>query len=180
MISRTTIDLVRKVYINEFRRVFFEMGDVHLEPALRTSTGLLATEGELRLPVRLDLLPKAGGSSIMIDSPTRPQIELWESMIGDCHVSIRPFTWDYARVSIYGVFDNWTPIKEWFFRWFDPDDQNCLNKEGLYGVVHFLSDPEIEEGVASLTVDFGSAPIEAFFSLLDAFLAMRPNRVEVA
>jgi hypothetical protein len=180
MIPRAAIESVRQVYVDEFRRILAETDDVHLEPALRTSDGALATDGELELPYRPDLLPKAGGPSIMIDSPTRPQIEQWESAVGAAQVSVSPFIWDYAKVSIVGPVDDWTPIKDWFFRWFDPDDQNSLTEEGLYGVVHYMSDPVVEEGVISITVDFGSAPTEAFFSLLDAALAMRPSRVEVA
>jgi len=49
--------------------------------------------------------------------------------------------------------------------WFDPEDQNPLDPVGLYGVVHFASDPEAVES-SKFFVDMGSAPVEALLALM--------------
>jgi hypothetical protein len=182
MIDRKTIEPARAIYIAQLQRVMASLGDPHVEPALRQSDGTLATDGELQLPYRMDLMPDDVGASIMVDSPTRSQIVPWQTRLGAVDISIAPFVWDHATVSIRGLPEgtSWEPLRQWFLQWFDIEDEDPLNEEGLYGVVHYLSDPEAVSGGSAITIDFGSAPIEAFDSLMDALVSMRPRRIEVS
>jgi hypothetical protein len=180
MVPRATIEPVRALYLEQFRRVVSATANAQLEPALRNSDGALATDGKLRLPYRPDLLPRSGGPSITIDAPERARIQPCATHYGSTQISVAPFSWDGANVSVLGDDGNWVPARQWFYRWFDPEDKNVLNEEGFHGVVHFMSDPEAIKGGASVTIDFGSAPIEAFDSLLEALVTMRPRRIEVA
>ena len=179
MIQTTLIDAVRKLYIEEFRRIISEKSDFHLEPALRTSDGALALDGDLQLPYRPDLLPKAGGDSIMVDSPAFASFDPWEVQMGAVEMWVAPFIWDQMEVSLIGADENWGPVQRWFYQWFDPEDRNSLNPEGFYGVVHYMSDPEVVGDRATLVIDLGTAPIEAFTALLHALVAMRPARIEI-
>jgi len=181
MIPRAIIKPARALYIAEFQRVVVAMGEAHVEPALRQSDGTLATDGELQLPYRMDLLPEIGGPSVMVDSPIRAQIEPREMQRGPVQVSVTSFVWDYANISILGLPGNasWEPLRQWFLRWFDTEDEDPVNEEGLYGVAHFMSDPKEIPGGVSITIDFGSAPIESFDSLVHALVSMCPRRVEV-
>ena len=107
----------------------------------------------------------------MVDSPSRVEFALFEVPHSkSLSVTIAPFVWDYCQIFIPNgpkrfSFD---PIKAWFLRWFDPNDENAADGAGLFGVVHFLSDPQQKEDGVSFAIDFGSAPIEAFEQLLVA------------
>jgi hypothetical protein len=50
--------------------------------------------------------------------------------------------------------------------WFDSEDRNRPDSLGLYGVVHFASDPEPVGGGSKFSVDLGSAPVESLLSLM--------------
>ena len=178
----STIQQARSHYIAQLQNAARAASPVHLEPALRTSDGSLALEGVLSLPFRPDLIPKAGGPSIMVDSTMRVPFDPWEHQVGSTRINVAPFIWDYVAVKLSGVAaeSDWDPLRQWFLRWFDTEDQNPLNSEGFYGVVHFIADPEPIAGGSSITIDLGSAPIECFESLLGALLSLRPTLIEVA
>lgn len=182
VVPRAAIEPARAIYVAQLQRVMTAMGDPHIEPALRQSDGSLATDGEFELPYRVDLMPEDGGESIMVDSPTRSPIAPWEALIGSVQLSVAPFVWDYATVSILGLPQGvtWEPLRQWFLRWFDTVDEAPLNEEGLYGVVHYMADPKAIAGGTSFTIDFGSAPLESFDSLIDALVSMRPRRIEIS
>jgi hypothetical protein len=182
VIPRATIEPARAIYVAQFQRVITAMGDPHIEPALRQSDGSLATDGELELPYRVDLMTEDGGESIMVDSPTRSPVAPWEAHIDSVDVSIAPFVWDCATVSVLGLPERESrePLRQWFLRWFDTEDEGPLNEEGLYGVVHYMADPKAIAGGMSITIDFGSASLESFDSLIDALVSMRPRRIEIA
>jgi hypothetical protein len=54
-------------------------------------------------------------------------------------------------------------MADWFEHWFDPDDRRLDQSAQLSGIVHSLL---IKPGV--IHVDFGTAPPEAFWGILDA------------
>jgi hypothetical protein len=180
MIPHRLINEARSLYLAEFGSVRARVPDAYLEPALRTADGTLATEGPLKLPYRADLINKDTGKSITVDSASRARMANFAETAEDVQISLQPFLWDYVTfvVKISGSPD-WLRIREWFFRWFDPDDTNALNDEGFYGVVHYLSEPHPSEGGATITVDFGSAPVEAFDDCIDTLVALRPERIEI-
>ena len=147
----------------------------HVEPAFRDQNGELATEGSLALPCRADYIPHEGdGKPKMVDSTSRLNFEAVELDYGDCIVRIGPFAWDWVRVTIGGLSEPEVAAasREWFLRWFDPQDTNEINDQGLYGVVHFLGDPKVVSDGIELTIDLGSAPPEA----LDDFFAQISKR----
>ncbi|MGO9484841.1 MAG: hypothetical protein ACLPX9_09710 [Rhodomicrobium sp.] len=77
-------------------------------------------------------------------------------------VSIEHLRWDDVV-----IYHNLTalppdPIKHWFRRWFDPDDERYDRGLGLSCVIHSLL---IRPGM--LSVDFGTAPPEAFWAMLE-------------
>jgi len=70
-------------------------------------------------------------------------------------------------------------VRDWFLRWFDLDDVNGKTPEGLFGVAHFISNPEDEADGVKLVVDFGSAPVCAFGELLDCFTEAGFTRCDI-
>lgn len=65
--------------------------------------------------------------------------------------------------------------------WFDIADQNSESEEGLYGVVHFVSDPETTgNGGWRMTADLGSSPARAVEDLMCRFAEAGAKELSVA
>lgn len=84
-------------------------------------------------------------------------------------IELISFCWDCMifRLSPTKSEEDWRWLASWFMRWFDPDDQNQKDEDGLYRVVHFVSDPEPVEDTVKFIVDFGSARTDSMADLLD-------------
>ena len=144
---------------------------VHVEPAMRDRDGNVvhAPDG-LKLPLRWDYYAEASPDEKNADSitlkMTDPVFAEWEHGM---RIEIISVCWDCMifRLSPTMADADWSFLSAWFMAWFDPEDLKPKCENGLYEVVHFVSDPEIHAGVARFIVDFGSAKIGAFISLLD-------------
>lgn len=171
----------RRRYLEEFRRQASSGLRFHIEPALRTKAGAVAVEGALQLPVRVDLVNKSDGSTIVVSTPTpRPAVRASREVSGVL-VSIESPVWDALSIRLRTCApSDFAALKGWYRTWFDEEDHNNLNDEGCYGVVHFLSDPKQVGGDTLLVADLGSAPIMAFDQLLVTLVGYQPGRIEIA
>jgi len=153
---------IRDLYINQFLDALKDHKDSIIEPAMRLENGCLALDGKLNLPLRLDLVHE--NASISVDSNKKLSFSeidfIWG---GSLKVGLNPFCWDSMVCTFDKTNDSdWTLLYEWFMKWFDEDDQSPALKNNLYGVVHFLSDPEPCALGFQINIDFGSSTIEAF------------------
>ena len=161
---------IRSTYVDVLAKVVSAQS-AHIEPAYRLVDGSLATEGALSLPSRTDLIPREGektNQAVMVDSNSKLGFEPFSFEIQSTTIVISPFGWDWVKLEVRGI-DNDTAtqtLKEWYLYWFDINDNNEPTSEGLYGVVHFLSDPEITSTGLRVNLDLGSAPTSAFEDLL--------------
>jgi len=148
-----------------------------LEPAARSADGAacFAPDG-LQLPLRFDLAyvddsgkwQSDNAESLTIRFNTTAYAE-WDRI----KITIHEIAWDYLRISaISPPVGDWEALRKWFLRWFDVTDENTSDKDGLSGVVHFISDPEIHDDGFQFFVDLGSAPIDAVSDLLDCLVSM--------
>ena len=142
----------------------------YVEPAYRQANGALATDGALDLPCRADFIPKEEEQAepSTVDSTTQLQFDAQTFDIGGTAISLSPFVWDWVSVEVAGLTSEsaLSVLKDWFLQWFDGDDQNNETEEGLFGVTHFMSEPEVTEEAVRVTVDLGSAPAEAVEDLM--------------
>ncbi len=143
-------------------------GDVHVEPALCDGEGKLVPEGDWDLPMRVDFLVR--GRESEPSEPVNPSRALSFDPVtyqaGQMEVEFHPFGWDWLPLFVDKEPDVVGPVlREWFLTWFDPEDKNEADEHGLYGVVHFLSDPEPSPGGAAVSIDLGSAPVACITSL---------------
>jgi hypothetical protein len=156
----------------------------HVEPAMRKQDGELATEGRLELPCRLDLIARDGtaaGTPITVSSRPNQTGGSEAARVRDCQVFISDFAWDALSLAAQGVppsaFDS--TCREWFLRWFDMDDSNPASALGLYGVVHFMSDP-VDDGVQiKAHFDLGSAPVAALAELIEELASKGASAVHL-
>ena len=183
------LDDIRERYLTQFRRTISEVKESGLEawtePAYRDEDGKLAREGELSLPMRLDLVGMADGEAkdrFRVDSDSMLSFEPIDFDWSDgLPTRVAPFHWDgcHVRVTGIGKAADCSHLCDWFDRWFDSEDTRQPDEHGLYGVVHFLSDPKQEGEALIFEVDFGSAPVEAFEEFLDALRDSGATKIEI-
>jgi hypothetical protein len=175
--------LVRNHYVDAFLAVVSEAGEseVVFEPVLRNSEGEPVGYGPLNLALRVDALQTTDGQSRMIDSPGVPKLPDLTTLVGGVQVTLKPFIWDFARVTVNHDSDPFPTdeLKDWFDDWFDADEQEELLENGLSGCIHFMSDPDTSDGQTSFTIDFGSAPEKAFTTLIECFQSVQDCVIEV-
>lgn len=89
-------------------------------------------------------------------------------------IATHEIAWDYLKISAFPLpSGDWESLRESFLRWFDAAEVNVPDADGLYGVVHFISDPEISDDGFQFFVDLGSSPIGALSDLLDCLASMQ-------
>lgn len=89
---------------------------------------------------------------------------------GDLNIELNPFFWHGCELIIKSNSKEnkeYEWLKKWTKKWIDEDDEFEINKNGLSGVIHNVSIPIFENNEISITVDLGSAPVEALIELLD-------------
>jgi len=180
---------IRQFYLDHFREILKEkrrlpMARIVAEPALRGPGGKVARQGNLKLPVRTDLVIRSStvneSISVAKEKPLdfEPVFVDWTPTL---KVLLAPFRWEECRVLAGGLANqsDWHPLVEWYERWFDEFDLKAPLKKDLQEVVHRLADPQVKDGMALLTVDLGSAPIAALEELLDALANLGASSLQV-
>ena len=180
------LDRVRQQYVERFIKTRDELlaeqnTRLILEPELRGSDGVIATEGALQLPLRTDMavIRDGGAKTLSIDTERMLSFEPISFMWGaGLEVRLAPFQWDAMRLQVpVPETTRWQPLQHWFWHWFKEDAGE--HNEALAGAVHFLSDPEVSDGAVTFAVDLGTAPVEAFEDLLDALEIMGVKHCEI-
>ncbi len=182
------LDQIRDYYVSRFIDAINEYSTADgvtlaHEPAFCDVHGDVATEGELALPSRGDLLVIRDGAvsdSVEIDTDGMLSFEpiAFHGLDSNLHVDLHPFQWNRMQLRIFGLKAevDWTPIRDWFIGWFQPNDP--ADNE-LLGGVHFLSDPEYRQEFSQFSIDLGTAPVESFEELLDAIGQMEAASVHI-
>jgi hypothetical protein len=150
---------------------------VIVEPALRNTAGeIVSAPDGLKLPLRYDLAAQSNDGAFQTENTDSTTINFSESVFvtweHTLRIEIQRLCWDYMmfEVRVDEAFD-WEWLRQWFLKWFDLDDSRSADTDGLYDVVHFVSDPEIDGNTARFFVDFGSSSTDALADLFDALKA---------
>jgi hypothetical protein len=107
-----------------------------------------------------------------VKNPEKPRLL---ELQPDRYLAFAPITWSFGSMVVRIVGLRWNSaiithdkprlqpecLAEWFETWFDPDDKRLDARADLSGVIHSLS-----ISGQSVSADFGSAPVGAFWSLL--------------
>jgi hypothetical protein len=181
------LDQVRQYYLDRLiaaaeKKARGKTSSVVLEPAFRNRDGIVAVAGDLQLALRKDIAIVRNGEVkelLTVDTKGMLTFDPIAFDWGDgLRVSMGPFQWQQMpfRVPRRKAM-GWQPLQDWFWRWFRQDDDG--GEDGLLGVVHFLSDPEVSGKSVAFEADLGSAPVEAFEELLDAIATLGAKRCEI-
>lgn len=162
---------VRQKYLAELEQFSSEhtAGPLIAEPFLGTSDGEIAREGALALGLRVDFAACQDGrtETISIDSASVHGFEPFAVSISGVDVDVSPFTWDNLELRIEGVEPGalQATVRAWAVEWFREDDPG--ENSDLHDCIHFLADPENHADGTRLTIDLGSARVEALLELID-------------
>jgi hypothetical protein len=165
------LDRIRRPYIDQLSHAATGPG-FHVEPVMRRADGSVAGDGLLDTPCRCDLVRKAMGGIQSVNATGCIRLEPVHLALDGVPVSISAFPWDWLTLRIAGIpdADANALMRNWFLRWFDRDDENPRNADGLYGVVHSLDDPVRVGGNLRFHIDLGSAPAGAVLQLVEDLL----------
>ncbi|MGO9122880.1 MAG: hypothetical protein ACLQPD_35325 [Desulfomonilaceae bacterium] len=188
-IRESCLDEIRELYLYMYAEAISECREdesveVSAEAAFSTSDGEPIGEGPLDLPLRTDIVLAQDGTvkeSFRVDSELRFYFETfsfdWEEKL---QVTLSPFQWDFCQAKLFGLQDSpdWKPLVDWFMSNFRESTQSDPG-EDFSGVVHYMSDPESQGDYYLVELDLGSAPVETFRTLLDAFILIGAKSVEI-
>lgn len=93
------------------------------------------------------------------------EFELIKEVWDDIEITLHPIVWNAIDFNIKGEFPNVEQLENWYKKWFDIKQRHKPNEQKLHQVVHKMSPPTQTEDGWTITVDFGSAEIEAFIAL---------------
>jgi hypothetical protein len=183
------LDEVRAFYLKEFASAAAYLAEdgseVWFEPAIRDEQGNLAYDGPLNLPMRADLISVRDGEPqdrLQVDTEAMLSFDAFSfEWPGGVELRLAPFQWEVCavRAKCVKVPVDWSPLKRWFLKWFDTEDTNKPNPQGFFEVLHFMSEPTLQGQTLSVSVDLGTAPVEAFEELIDALRNIGAAEVEV-
>ena len=124
------------------------------------------------LPYRLDVVHLGAGGAVqptVVDAGHDLSWEPETSQFGDFLAEIEAFVWHTCVVVGEPAPEPaaLSQLKDWFLRWFQREGHHGEKPFG--GVVHFMSEPQVDGDALRVQVDLGSAPPEALIDLLETF-----------
>lgn len=130
---------------------------------------------------------------LMWGDEQRPQVGKLDagriSLNGEPHVTNYPdgsrltldsFAWDDCELRVSPSMTNDALLREWCMRWIDRDERNQPDEDGLRSSIHAVAPPKDYDAGTLLYVDLGSAPPDAFTSLVAALVADGPRVIGVS
>jgi hypothetical protein len=139
---------------------------------------------KLRKPYRhytLDIFCRRGDKSGPIEvnltaaDAFDPVSERWQGL----GVALHPFVWNGLEFRIDGDLADDAALVAWMDRWMDIGDKKPKDANGLSEIVHNVTQPERTRDGWSFSVDFGSAPLDAFVELIEVVRASGAKKLEL-
>jgi hypothetical protein len=176
------LDAEREHYLSVYLRGIFEARDKHDEavPEVKVKT----TKEKLRKPYRyytLDIFCRRGDKSGPIEvnlaaaGAFRPVSENWRGL----DVTLHPFVWNGLEFRLDGDLADEAGLLAWMDRWMDIAEKKPKDENRLSQIVHNVTQPERTQTGWSFSVDFGSAPLDAFVELIEVVRASGTKRLEL-
>jgi hypothetical protein len=103
-----------------------------------------------------------GVEAVLFEPEHVLQFAPFSGVFGRMTLGVEALRWDV--VAVHHDLPVAPQLDKWFQRWFDPEDERHDPSARLGGIIHSLN---VIPGVVS--IDFGSAPAEALWQLLEHF-----------
>jgi hypothetical protein len=156
------LERVREHYLDQFRAFVakqslgFKDGSAEIKLKINGRTSLY------RDLVCIDLIRNASEPERFELEPDYLKFDPIAGTIGQMMFRMRGLRWDDANFTHDKPGFQPDCIAEWFETWFDPEDERADATGEFSGTIHSCMVSE-----QSVSVDFGSAPVDAFWSLLE-------------
>lgn len=181
---------VREHYLKHFRDILRErrrepQSHLVVEPIVKMGGVTPLREGALGLPRRLDLVVQNEEGAAQVAIQTRHGILMepidfaWTRAT---MVHIHPFRWEECPIRVPGYIadEQWGPLLNWFDKWFDEFENRVSLSKDVHEVIHGLSDPMFgDDDTTTVVIDLGSATLEGFEEMLDAFAEMETTSIHI-
>ncbi len=105
-----------------------------------------------------------------------PLFETWRNI----EIVLFPFVWHSMEFNITGPEPSIDQLQNWFTRWFDPKSRKRPDENGLHGVIHTMTPPLILEGGWQVTIDFGTAELDAFQAFFKQCRFSGAKKIEIS
>src|SRR5262249_2145724 len=143
-----------------------------------------ATEENPRKPYRyytLDIFCRRGEKSCPIEvnlaaaNAMTPVRENWQGL----DVTLHPFVWNGLEFRLDGDLADDARLVAWMDKWMDIAEKKPKDKNHLSQIAHNVTQPEKRRAGWSFSVDFGSAPLDAFVELIEVVRATGAKKLEL-
>jgi hypothetical protein len=176
------LDAERESYLAIYLRAISEARRAHDEavPEVKVET----TKEKFRKPYRyytLDIFCRRGDKSGPIEvniaaASAFPRVrENWQGL----DVTLHPFVWNGLEFRLDGDLADEARLLAWMDKWMDLPERKPKDENRLSQIVHNVTQPERTQSGWSFSVDFGSAPLDAFVELIDVVRASGAKRLEL-
>jgi hypothetical protein len=157
------MDEIRRKYIAAFQR---GLADLKAEgrdctPEVRVELNTQYSHDLYRLYVIDALEKKPDGSIGAIEFNIDPTEESFPGQAG-----MRPLVWNSITFSCVHEGFAESELLAWGERWIHDESPPMGQQDGLTGIIHSVTQPKFDGNLVTLSIDFGSSPIEAFSELL--------------
>jgi hypothetical protein len=159
---------IRDAYLAFYRRVLAKLREEGVEFGVEAN--VMVGRGDnphgsrFNLPVRVDVLRQSeqGPQVLAVELDELPEVQSLAIQTEDGReVVVTPFHWNRCDILFEGAAEPWGPVLQWFERWYDRDEDRVPDGDGLRAVIHALGEPVQTPHGKLVTVDLGSAPVEA-------------------
>lgn len=159
---------VRDDYVEQFDAFVEQQAGAHPDGAPEVKLRLSEGSGLLNDLFCVDFLVQGDGATeaIELHPPRHPAFDPFDGGVAGLRIRFEDLRWDDAILRFTGGGPDPEALALWFLTWFDPHELRgaAANDEDadLSGVIHSVA---LTDG--ALHVDFGTAPPEAFWELLE-------------
>lgn len=128
---------------------------------------------------RADIVGKRDEKSVIREVPVNgKEVSNWQSTLRARLSVDAPIVWYGIEFDVIGARPDEAALLDWSSRWMDISDSRYDESAEFQQVVHSVTPPRITESGFTISVDFGSAPIDAFDELTGV-LVCDASRVSV-
>lgn len=130
---------------------------------------------------RLDYLDQINGEfkPIEFNSAKYLNFEAIEYYYGEMTIELNPFYWNGCEFFFESNSSNYDWLIKWAKKWIDELETKREDLNGLTGIIHSVTKPELIDNIFSFSVDFGSAHTEAFQELINEFYIQNIKSVRI-
>lgn len=176
--SIEVLSLIRESYLEVFRSALVQERRKHSDEPSGAEVLMRygAEVGLLCNLARIDFATKNNFIEVNTENTTNIQSDIRFEFGLEAEISAA--VWN--GVEIESVFFDATneQIVDWFEKWIDLADLKVEDNFGLHGVIHQVHIEPIDDRT-NLSIDFGSAPVEAAIEFFQVLFAMGNNKISI-